>query len=1219
MTILETQLKLFKPERVTDFADGGGRMTGNEIQDGVVNALFDDVSQLDRTYGRVSIRKAYLSVAAANTDKYLGAHLILTNPPTDTDVGVTCFTTESWTDERAQARNYVESYVIQGPESRWVLYGDHIAGQGMVTLFSVANAPSAALGTGEDAPEIGDVILLSTEASGYTANQQFLRVTDLVSRNTLKFTDQTGDFWKDVVILEVGSTLDYLFDGAVPTRYAAHGSPTLVRNTSVADAARYFGVKKLETATLIGDLTLKVDSAYATLIPSAQAETALIDQVAGMGKTQMKQAGTAASLTASQALSGTVAPDYAATLYCGRGVLPGSLALTIGGVAYKDDGVGNLILNGAGTASYGGTVTYSSGAIRVTKTTSWSSVTVAATATPAVATYDNAVTTEIKVEINNRAYNYVTNVYPIPAPGTVTVDYMALEKWYRLTDNGLGQITGDQGTGSGTINYATGSIAVTLGALPDVGSSILVSAATPADYTHHVGSFTPPPVRIKTTLINVPVKPGTLAVTWNDGTARTATANAAGAISGDATGSIIYATGEVVLEPNTIAASGTVFQFNYDKNTQKTDVFSVTGDSNGVVTFTLTNLPVKPGSFKAVWQVTGAANWTYLEDANVAFQSAAQATTRRAYDDGAGGIKIDGVAVAGATINYATGAVTFDSTGTTSYKEFVGTENTSVADLWLGGSGRQQTTSEKPVYATSTIQQTLAANTTLTAHYTLDEAGTAYQDDVTPTAIRVDVLPDLAAAIVAESVKFAFGDKTYIDRAGTLYHTHSQSTDSATAAGTFDYTTGVATITNWGSGANTITLSGLVTTPGIAAVPAVFFRAPGAPLSTGQFPVRATTVSGAQITGTVDFNGTITGAWLRGDVDWQTGIARIEFGKLILDSTLPAAVKLAGWYNAANIVGGNIWVPLLVKPETVTYDTVLVSYIPLDGDILGVDTVRLPLDGRVPIYRPGDVIVAHNTNTDTLPNPVTAGYVHNTGRTRLSYVKVWDSAATPAAIPTSEWSANLDTGIVTFANPLNLAGYTQPIKVEHRIEDMRLVSDVQITGHLTVTKPVSFAFDNTDTYVSSALIIGDLQARVTGLFDQQTWTSVFSDTLIGGAATASFNDTIYPIAVTNQGAIQERWALVFSGSTSFSCYGEYSGLVAAGNTSTNFAPNNPNTGTPYFTLDALGWGAGWSSGNVLRFNTVAANYPVWLARTTQQSDPATFTDDFRLQIRGGAN
>lgn len=92
-----------------------------------------------------------------------------------------------------------------------------------------------------------------------------------------------------------------------------------------------------------------------------------------------------------------------------------------------------------------------------------------------------------------------------------------------------------------------------------------------------------------------------------------------------------------------------------------------------------------------------------------------------------------------------------------------------------------------------------------------------------------------------------------------------------------------------------------------------------------------------------------------------------------------------------------------------------------------------------------------------------------------------------------------------------------------------------------------------------------------------------------------------------------------TGTTAFDCYGEYSGLVAQGSTGVDFAPINPITSVPYFTINLLGWGSGWSVGNVLRFITIAANFPLWLARTTLQSDSSVYTDNFKMQIRGDAN
>ena len=61
---------------------------------------------------------------------------------------------------------------------------------------------------------------------------------------------------------------------------------------------------------------------------------------------------------------------------------------------------------------------------------------------------------------------------------------------------------------------------------------------------------------------------------------------------------------------------------------------------------------------------------------------------------------------------------------------------------------------------------------------------------------------------------------------------------------------------------------------------------------------------------------------------------------------------------------------------------------------------------------------------------------------------------------------------------------------------------------------------------------------------------------------------------------------------------------------------NPATGVPYFHLPALGWGNGWATGNVLRFNTIGAQFPVWVVRTVQQGPESVPDDNFTLLIRG---
>lgn len=142
-------------------------------------------------------------------------------------------------------------------------------------------------------------------------------------------------------------------------------------------------------------------------------------------------------------------------------------------------------------------------------------------------------------------------------------------------------------------------------------------------------------------------------------------------------------------------------------------------------------------------------------------------------------------------------------------------------------------------------------------------------------------------------------------------------------------------------------------------------------------------------------------------------------------------------------------------------------------------------------------------------------------------------------------------------------------------------------------------------------------SRYTNKFVQGTWNSVWADEPTGQPITPNYNDALYPIQITNKGAIQERWALVFTDNTSFRIIGEISGQVGLGTVNADCAPINPITNAPYFVVKKEGWGTGgWASNNVLRFNTVAAIYPLWCIRTVKQSEPTTLSDNFQIMYRG---
>lgn len=183
--------------------------------------------------------------------------------------------------------------------------------------------------------------------------------------------------------------------------------------------------------------------------------------------------------------------------------------------------------------------------------------------------------------------------------------------------------------------------------------------------------------------------------------------------------------------------------------------------------------------------------------------------------------------------------------------------------------------------------------------------------------------------------------------------------------------------------------------------------------------------------------------------------------------------------------------------------------------------------------------------------------------------------------------------------------------------EVALIAAVDYRGALTFTEDLAHSYA-AGTVVSSMLPLGDIQALAGASFSQQTWTRVFSDSRIGNTISASYNQSLYQIVVNNAGAATERWAIVFTSATAFRLIGETVGEIATGTTGADFSPVNPITGEVYFTIAAAGWGSGWATGNVLRFNTTGARAPVWAVRTVSPSTPDGL-DSATLQIRGGVD
>lgn len=215
----------------------------------------------------------------------------------------------------------------------------------------------------------------------------------------------------------------------------------------------------------------------------------------------------------------------------------------------------------------------------------------------------SAHTDRIMITEATQGYAHVFKLTPPPAPNSIALSYLALNEWQTIIDDGAGAL--GSGPGSGTVLYPTGDLAATLQALPDYNTPIIVSWADTAPYINQVPTG---PVSITTRApeFELEITPGSnvdgAAITWESGgIARLATANAAGVLSGDATGLMSSALGRAFIRPAHMPDAGTNFAIAYVSRPTVTESFASVGvDGGGYAALALSDEPV-PGTVTVRW------------------------------------------------------------------------------------------------------------------------------------------------------------------------------------------------------------------------------------------------------------------------------------------------------------------------------------------------------------------------------------------------------------------------------------------------------------------------------------------------------------------------------------------------------------------------------------------------------------------------------------------
>lgn len=1177
MPILAADIKLLESERLTDTDDGGGRATGREIRSGDINAVFPPIDRIDQAFGNFSARKLYGGPLTDNTDMYHGAHSAIIEDAKDPMINLLMVDTKSDADTLREMKNYVESYQSKGARKEFRLWGDHLQFSQTLTLF----APIA-----ERAPKIGDVLFLIHPVSAQEQAVRVKTVTDELRDMAEMIGSASAAYQVRRIQIQIAGQLESAYPGTQPDYYWVAPRATVIFDAVANSGIRYFGVKKLAKAVAAGVSVVNVGNPFLPLAPTGKVSQSYPDRkpFGGFGAFFKFSNRVSENLNVSSLGNGV--------FRCVTLRSPVDSLITISGTVYQDTGSGDCrLISGTENCNY----------VRVNRETaliefqmksgSVSQITV--DWQPAAKFTGDVLSAYIQITPQTQRNVYLFDTGAIqPMPSTTRVSYRALGRWYEARDNGAGVLVGDA---TGRVDYQTGTIDISLPVLPDLDSVVMCHwSAQGGIYTETAVNKTQDVELEITYNTESVITQGSLRVSWRSGSTDIAVTDTGGSLvdsGGKKHGIVYYNERRIVLKTESRPTPGAAMTVRYRENTTQTLVIESPSVSGGNVSFTLAQLPIPGGlSFnvktqQAHDQVSGGS-----------ISSGVISDQIRTYiDDGLG--KIYTASSAGllnasslvGSVNYNTGTVTLFVTGKYRSRRY------SKKNKWpIFGS-----MFEKIVSSTEDAFETIPAQSITANVQRPAGVGTPDKEESIPVrTLKVRLLPSLWAPLMSGSLIVRWGSNVYIDRGNDIIRNPDSRTGAGDVVGTINPSDKTMDLTIW-EATGDMSITAVTYTGEMIGQSAVAFVTVAAPVARGGYSVRLRNRSnGEMLSATADADGNLNASTANSAI---TGKVDVNSGFTVISSSVDK--------------------PVMISPSTVSYNLISETSVPLDKTVVGIDPVRLPPDCRVPVYRQGDLLLLSHTKLTAISNP-TSGAVIDAQRTWLAFMQIVDSVGTP--LKSNQYTVDLERGKVTLAAQLQLVDdkdqpLVLPLKLKDRAEHMTPVADVQVNGDIKLLSPTFHDFPATDTVVCSCPIHGDKWARYRNWFTQRTWDANspnWSDQAIGAPTTAKFDTLNYPPELKNRGAVNEKWALVFTGATAFSVVGKSLGVIAQGNTAQDCSPLNPNTNTPYFVLRKNGWGSGWESGNVVRFNTDGAISPIWLIRVVQPGKLQTKQDSFVYQIRG---
>jgi len=1188
VAIIQDEVNLYKSVNQTDTPSGGGRMGSTMVNCGAMNNLFGDITRMDRLTGRVQLRKVWMRIDDDTDDMYGGSHVCLSIMPDDPSVSIIMFDTDDWDDLRSDIKTRIEAYTVDSGVS---------AGTA-TTLYPIT--PNA--------------LVFTVKIKEVDIYQSYIEYGEAAYSHIVQQWEGTSTSWTFDV--NVGDTIK--IGGATP---------------------EYVQVKRIEdmTETNINEHNQQRNSTYRNVFVVSAFQ---LNHIAGLTFTKTK-------------------PDVAwrcyGTVPLGTNVVIGDVVLPV--VSTKTR-VCPVIEGFSEIEEYN--------PLPVSQLVPYEYV-------PELHTNVYGIVRSYFSEWIPVVKNQIVYVYQVEFPGITTnscvISVRNNKNWYEIRDNGFGVLIGN---GSGTVDYDEGIVTIVIPPelAPDDNTHIFVKYKTTVGF-EEVNDVVCGPLQdytIPIDLSGTKIVPGTilLELTTSYGVFRIRD-NGVGGLSSDrnlfTSASPYYSADMVTVSNQMFRSNEYYYQYLYSAGT-----FYEYTSTDGVSPWegTLVSAAGGTGGYlplnQFAYSICDNGTWQIgLQVLGLAYIGSGGDTAKKLYYR-------DGVSV-GPYWNECTWSGSGDATVDVvsvchveetglqndvglAFMSYVAFARTKTDCFWHSTNGT--TFALLPLPA---LQMNVSFVTFIKAH---DETNDTYYgafmlSNATGSVIKFLFRNNIGNIVLSSSVPAPLGGNiTALDgRTGNnyawasyytgptgngaiarcgitariapanpnfpLFHSYwvnfqPRLTPVPTASGrgmgvACDKNGHICYASGWGHATLLhnyyFSADGGNTWYCIQATDRIYLTANQVAYNPNTNPptfVGAIFHSGSIERGSVSFNIISYPFEQVGTIDYDTGIGELTDGYPLTESPVARfyykqrsskkiGILLSG-VRELQVNSLEVWALKEGATETVTISEVggvivgdgtmtinheaAYALVEFDDDLtldtikckfgsltftrvndLELDGDRFPIDGMVPAFYPNDVVVVRD-------------------------------------------GTNADMGVV-----------------------MAVTDD-----NIVIANPLSHDFLASNTIITNAVVKGDLQATYNTFFTQQSWDgTTWSDTQSGPPADGAYTEA-GNIIMVDRGSEKTRWVVIVTNVIVDLDYvidveSEDHGIVVSGiSAGTGHGAtivNNPNfTGPdgPYLTINEAFWGAGWQTGNIIRFNTEEAGAPFWIARVINAESSGVTADSTTVEIRG---